>query len=113
MEDSKSRPTERPTEPDEVAKTYDSHTDQEQPEKSLPSPKAEDSSAVLTGAPFVLLVFSLVLSSWLVALNATVIGTVRSSDPLLGVLTWCSTADYSSWHRQSQQSPMRLAASTT
>lgn len=68
--------------------TRASHPDDEQPEKPALSPESEESSAtgdsstVLTGAPFVLLVFSLVLSSWLVALNGTVIGTVRSPGPL-------------------------------
>lgn len=71
-----------------MAETRDSHPGDEQPEKPALSPESEESSAagdrstVLTGAPFVLLVFSMVLSSWLVALNGTVIGTVRSPDPL-------------------------------
>lgn len=71
-----------------MAETHDSHLGDEQPEKPALSPESEessateDSSAVLTGAPFVLLVFSLVLSSWLVALNGTVIGTVGSPGPL-------------------------------
>lgn len=81
-------PKPKPTEPDTMAETRASHPDDEQPEKPALSPEseessaAEDSSTVLTGAPFVLLVFSLVLSSWLVALNGTVIGTVRSPSPL-------------------------------
>lgn len=70
-----------------MVETHDSHPDDEQPEKPVNSPESEESSAtgdsstVLTGAPFVLLVFSLVLSSWLVALNGTVIGTVGFPGP--------------------------------
>lgn len=51
--------------------------------RAEPDPEAKQEAPpfdakVLTGLPFILLILSLVLATWLVALNATVIGTVSS-----------------------------------
>lgn len=60
--------------PDEgtQAEDHDRHEEEQQSKKA-------SETRTLTGIPFVLLIFSLVLSTWLVALNATVIGTVSST----------------------------------
>lgn len=75
--------------------------------------RPEPAPETLTGLPFLLLIFSLICGTWLVALNATVIGTVRTFPYSLFLLVYRWLKTDNGCHRRYPPSRTSLALSTT